>query len=177
MGQAGRVPDRLPPGSADETTVKIYLTTLIKWLSTDPWLQDSLPGHTALSPAEIERKLAIVAGAGNEQQDLDADSLARECARLVVLGGPGSGKTWLARRTARLCAEEALEDLGAGVSIDEVELPLYTTCARLLTEPLGDGIRHAVVASALGLLQISVGRGSSTSCGSCSRNGQRGPCW
>jgi hypothetical protein len=152
IGQLGLVLDRLPPGSADETTVKIYLATLIKWMDTDPWLQDSRPEGSALTPAAIERKLTIVAGPGSEEQDLDADGLASKCARLVVLGGPGSGKTWLARRTARLCAEEALEDLAAGASIDEVELPLYTTCARLLAEPLGDGIRHAVVASALGLL-------------------------
>ena len=69
-----------------------------------------------------------------------------------MLGGPGSGKTWLARRTARLCAEAALEALAAGALLDEVELPLYTTCARLFAAPPGDGIRRAVVASALGLL-------------------------
>ena len=69
-----------------------------------------------------------------------------------MLGGPGSGKTWLARRTARLCAEAALEALAAGAGPDEVELPLYTTCARLAAAPPGDGIRRAVVASALGQL-------------------------
>ena len=57
---------------------------------------------------------------------------------------------WLGARPAY--AKDALDALAAGASIDEVELPLYTTCARLLAEPLGGGIRHAIVASALGLL-------------------------
>ncbi len=69
-----------------------------------------------------------------------------------MLGGPGSGKTWLARRTARLCAEAALDALAAGALPDEVELPLYTTCARLFAAPPGDGIRRAVVVTALGQL-------------------------
>ncbi len=64
----------------------------------------------------------------------------------------GSGKTWLARRTARLCAETALQALAAGAALEEVELPLYTTCARLSEAPPAEGIRRAVVASALGRL-------------------------
>ena len=69
-----------------------------------------------------------------------------------MLGGPGSGKTWLARRTARLCAETALEQLAAGAELQEVELPLYTTCARLSAVPLGEGIRRAIVSGALAQL-------------------------
>jgi len=45
-----------------------------------------------------------------------------------------------------------LDALAAGASPDEVELPLYTTCARLSAAPPSDGIRRAVVASALGQL-------------------------
>ena len=82
------------------------------------------------------------------EEDLDADGLARRCGRLVILGGPGSGKTWLARRTARRCAEDALEVLAAGGTLEEVELPLYTTCSRLFGA--GGDIREAVVSSALG---------------------------
>jgi len=69
-----------------------------------------------------------------------------------VLGNPGSGKTWLARRTARLCAENALNALAAGALPEEVELPLYITCARLSAAPSGEGIRRAVITSALGQL-------------------------
>ncbi len=100
----------------------------------------------------MERKLRITDEDNGGGKDLDADELARTCARLVVLGGPGTGKTWLARRTARLCAETALGALADGADLDEVELPLYTTCSRLTTAAPGEIIRRAVVAAAFGLL-------------------------
>ena len=65
----------------------------------------------------------------------------------MVLGGPGAGKTWLAKRTARLCAEDALEALASGQTLDEVEVPLYTTCSGLYSG-VGE-IRVAAVSSAL----------------------------
>jgi hypothetical protein len=65
----------------------------------------------------------------------------------VILGGPGSGKTWLAKRTVRRCAQDAINALRAGQSADQVELPLYTTCSRLYTAD-GD-IRQAAVSSAI----------------------------
>ena len=84
-------------------------------------------------------------------RDLDADGLAQECQRLVILGGSGSGKTWLAKRTARRRAEDALEDLAADGTLDEVELPLYTTCAHLFSAAAAadKDIREAAVSSAL----------------------------
>ena len=105
-------------------------------------------GGSVLTPAAIERKLRVTAKGRDREQDLDADGLAQQCGRLVILGGPGSGKTWLARRTARRCAEDALEVLAAGGTLEEVELPLYTTCSRLFGA--GGDIREAVVSSALG---------------------------
>jgi hypothetical protein len=152
MGQLERVLDLSPPGPADQGQVAIYLATLIRWLNTDPWPQDSRFGGSVLAPAEVERKLGIAIGDDLSEEYVDADDLARRSARLVVLGGPGSGKTWLARRAARLCAEAALEALAAGSTPDEVELPLYTTCARLSGSPPGENIRRAVVSSALGQL-------------------------
>ena len=152
MGQLARMLDRLPPGPADRGEVAVYLTTLLGWLNTDPWPQDTRFAGPRLTPAAIERRLRIASDRGASRQDLGADDLARQCSRLVVLGGPGSGKTWLAKRTARLCAESSLNALAAGAELDEVELPLYTTCTRLSAAPPGDGIRRAVVASALGQL-------------------------
>lgn len=141
-----QVMDRLPPGPAGLGVVRIYLTTLIDWLSTDPWPRDRRFAGPLLIPAAIERKLRVTI-VGQREQDVDADRLAQQCRRLVLLGGPGSGKTWLAKRTARRCAEDALAALAAGRTPDEVELPLYTTCSQLLRAN-GD-IRTAVVSSAL----------------------------
>ena len=145
MDQLKLVLDRLPEGPAGRGEIAVYLRMLIDWLNTDPWPQD-LDGPV-LTPAAIERKLLITARGPDRGQDLDADGLAQQCARLVILGGPGSGKTWLAKRTARRGAEDALQVLAAGGTLDEVELPLYTTCSRLFGAR-GD-IREAVVSSAL----------------------------
>lgn len=116
------VSDRLPPGPADLGEIKIYLKALIDWLSTDPWPQDPRLGGPVLVPAAIERKLRVRFADGPEERDADADELARRCSRLVILGAPGSGKTWLAMRTARSCAEEALKGLEEGAALDEVAL-------------------------------------------------------
>ena len=149
MDQLKRVLDRLPPGPAQRPEIAVYLRTLIDWLSIDPWPQDRRFGGHNLAPATIERRLRLTdtdtgreAGVG-----VYADDLAERCRRLVILGGPGSGKTWLARRTARRCAERALQVLATGGAVDETELPLFTTCSRLFTAD-GD-IRQAVVSSAL----------------------------
>ena len=39
--------------------VKIYLTTLVNWLNTDPWPRDPRLGGPRLAPAAIERALSI----------------------------------------------------------------------------------------------------------------------
>jgi len=145
---AGRPPQ--PPGPAGCRETAAYLTTLIDWLDTDPWPRDRRFGGPALSPAAIERKLRIIAAGAPDKQVYDADELVQRCRRLVLLGGPGSGKTWLARRTARRCAEEALQALAVGRAADEIMLPLYVTCARLASAD-GD-IREAAVSGAISQL-------------------------
>ena len=125
MDQLKLVLDRSPPGSA------VYLRTLIDWLSTDPWPRDPQLGGPVLTPAATERKLRVTVTGRDRGQDLDADGLAQQCERLVILGGPGAGKIWLARRAARRGAEDALQVLAAGGTLEEVELPLYTACSRL----------------------------------------------
>jgi hypothetical protein len=151
-GQLARVLNRLPSGPADEDDVALYLAALIGWLNSDPWPRHPEFAGPELTPAAIERKLSIAGGGSGFGENLDADELGRQCSRLVVLGGPGSGKTWLAKRTARLCAEAALQALEGGATLEEVELPLYTTCARLSKARPGESSRRAAVASALGHL-------------------------
>lgn len=142
-----QVLDRLPAGPARRGEIAVYLSTLIDWLNTDPWPQDGRFRQHILTPAAIERKLQVAVSGRGVTQDVGADELAQHCDRLVILGGPGAGKTWLAKRMARRCAEAALKSLSEGASLDEVELPLYTTCSRLFTAA-GD-IRSAAVPSAL----------------------------
>ena len=145
------VSDRLTTEPADLNEIRIYLRTLIGWLNSDPWPHDPRLGGPVLTPATIERKLRVSATRGphelEQEQEIDADELARRCSRLVILGGPGSGKTWLAMRTVRICAEEALAGLDGKAALDEVELPLYTTCSRLVSTR-GD-IRQAAASSAI----------------------------
>ncbi|WP_300613471.1 NACHT domain-containing protein [Trebonia sp.] len=136
-----------------------YLNALIDWVSSDPWPQHSRFGGPMLTPAVIERKLRVTVPGQADGQDFDADQMAQQCRRLVVLGGPGTGKTWLAKRIARRSAQKALEALAAGSSLADVELPLYTTCSRLFNA--SGIIREAAVSSALeqlgdlGVFQVS----------------------
>jgi hypothetical protein len=147
MEELKRALGRLPPGPAQRGEIAVYLNTLINRLNADPWPQDRRFGGPVLTPAAIERKLLMSTAGRHGEEELDADALGQHCTRLVILGGPGAGKTWLAKRTARRCAEKALAKLAAGETLDEIELPLYTTCSRLFSAR-GD-IRNAVVSSAL----------------------------
>ncbi len=149
-GRLSRALDRLPPGPAGPGEVAVYLARLAWWLDADPWPQDVRFAGPVLVPSEIERKLRITGAHGEEDQD--ADELSGQCSRLVICGAPGAGKTWLAKRAARRCALAALVKLADGASLGEVELPVFTTCARLMAMPSGDGIRDAIVRSALGQL-------------------------
>jgi hypothetical protein len=182
IGHLDRVLDLLPPGPAHRGEIAVYLTTLIDWLSTDQWPRDRLfePQdrrfeQPALTPAALERKLRMAAMGQASEQDFDANDLAKRCRRLVVLGRPGSGKTWLAKRTVRRCAEDALEALAAGRTLDEIELPLYTTCSHLFGAD-GD-IRHAVVSSALDQLGDLGGSRLSAALRVFSPSGTRRLCW
>ena len=147
MRQFKRVLDRLPPGTACRGEIVVYLKSVIDWVNIDQWPRDRRFGGPVLTPAAIERKLLVSTTSRVGERVTDADALTQACQRLVVLGGPGSGKTWLAKRTTRLCAENAIKALAAGRTVDEVELPLYTTCAHLFN--VGGDVRTAVVSSAL----------------------------
>ncbi|MGH3736767.1 MAG: hypothetical protein ACRDT6_14325 [Micromonosporaceae bacterium] len=98
--------------------------------------------------AALERRLRVRT-IGREpspgDRALSADEALAGQRMLVVLGGPGSGKTWLARRYAREAAHAALLSLEDGADVDQVELPLFTTWDQWTKTP--GGPRQALVAA------------------------------
>lgn len=62
-------------------------------------------------------------------RDLDPIECAAKADRLVVLGGPGAGKSWLARQVARRAAKTGLALLANREPIDRIELPLLVPIA------------------------------------------------
>ena len=86
------------------------------------------PGQQA--PSSLERRLRVRTVDREPSPDdraLTAEEALAGQRMLVVLGGPGSGKTWLARRYAREAAHVALLSLEDGADLDDVTLPLFTT--------------------------------------------------
>ena len=81
------------------------------------------------APSAVEQRLRLRETSdrsGGDPGDLSAAEALEGQRMLVVLGAPGAGKTWLARRYAREAAYLALSELDAGALLDEVELPLLT---------------------------------------------------
>src|SRR5262249_54191268 len=51
--------------------------------------------------------------------------------RAVILGDPGFGKSWLLQYEARRLSRQALTQLDAGATLDEIQLPILTRLADL----------------------------------------------
>jgi hypothetical protein len=99
-------------------------------------------------PSAVERQLLVRTADGETSQspqEMTAEEALAGQRILVVLGGPGSGKTWLARRYAREAAQAALSRLEDGADLNEVELPLFTTWDQW-TKTAG-GTRQSLVAA------------------------------
>ncbi len=141
------------PGVVDKgagrAVLGAYLGALIAWLDADQWPRRRGMGGPRLSATTLEREMRVAASSSLGRQVLSADAVMLRSRRLVILGGAGMGKTWLARRAARLSALEALDGLNRGMSPAEVELPLFTTCAALTAVSSPHGIRDAAVSAAL----------------------------
>jgi hypothetical protein len=102
--------------------------------------------HLDQSQSAVEQRLRVrrtEPSAGDEEMTAE-EALASQ-RMLVVLGKPGSGKSWLARRYAREAAQAALSQLEAGAGLDEVELPLLTTWDQWTKTP--GGTRQSLVAA------------------------------
>ncbi len=126
-------------GYADRDELIRYLRARIREWDFSPWTQGK-------SPSLLERTLQLnTDGTGKL---LPASDALTGAWFLVVLGGPGSGKTWLAQRYAREAAGAALTQLqDPRVDPASVEIPLFTTCAAWAAQP-GGGI-DALAAAAL----------------------------
>ena len=123
----------LTPLSADQVVCEAYLNVVIDELDHDPWTR--MAGGRESSLTSIARRLPVIAradtgyGVGGEQTVTgDALELAARCERLVLLGGPGAGKTWLARRIVIDAAGLALGALTAETDPPTVEIPLFARC-------------------------------------------------
>ncbi len=132
--------------------VSRYLRVLIGDLSHDVWptLRDEPP----LSVVDLERTLTVEVTAApaaapgatptSSPGPASSDHVADTSRHLVVVAGPGAGKTWWAKRQARRAATTALQQLSAGATVSDVEIPLFVTCEAFLTHP-GDPRAAAIV--------------------------------
>ena len=117
-------------GVADRHELIEYLEEWIPKWDYSPWIQGRKWTHDR-RPSQLERTLEI---ADKRRAMSPAEALERIWL-LTVLGGPGSGKTWLAQRLAREAAETALEQLrDPRVDPASVELPLFTTAAKWIEQ-------------------------------------------
>jgi NACHT domain len=132
---------RLPPGPADRAVCNAYLKVVAHELDHDPWTR--MAGGRDSSLTLIAGRLRAAAGPdtgyrseGGYAETADAVKLAARCERIVLLGGPGAGKTWLARRIAIGAAQRAGEQLTAGADLATVEIPLFARCQAVLASGL-----------------------------------------
>ncbi|MFV0452733.1 MAG: NACHT domain-containing protein [Propioniciclava sp.] len=87
---------------------------------------DATPWFGSKRPSEIERRLTCRTR-GEQPRVLEMGEAVELFEHLVILGGPGAGKSWCAHRIAREAALKALDQLLAGVDLGEVAIPLVTT--------------------------------------------------
>lgn len=130
-------------GYADRDELIRYLRARIQEWDFSPWTQGK-------SPSLLERTLQLNTAEGKRELLTASDALTGAWF-LVVLGGPGSGKTWLAQRYAREAAAAALTQLlDPRVDPASVEIPLFTTCAAWAAQPGGgiDALATAALPSA-----------------------------
>ena len=111
------------------------------WTQGRKWTQDRKPSQLertleiadeqkTMSPAKTLKSVSSPNIDYDQQKTMSPAKALEGVWLLAVLGGPGSGKTWLARRLAREAAETALEQLrDPRVDPASVELPLFTTVA------------------------------------------------
>lgn len=129
----------------ERTILSDYLQDLIDRLDTERWPLDPRLGGRRLS---LRRDAIDLPAKDVEHGRLTTASRATGFRRLLVLGGPGAGKTWFLSRATIACSERALADLDAGAELGNVKVPLVATVATLRDQPPGP-IRERIVAACL----------------------------
>lgn len=142
-----RILEERARSSARRSEVAVYLERLIAFVDDDPWPRHSGLADRSLRQSSLEQRLYVQADRPGLESQRSIDAVAREASRLVVLGPPGSGKSWFARRRVRVTAERALRQVREGVELNSIEIPVLTTCARFFSS--SGPVRHAVIASAI----------------------------
>jgi hypothetical protein len=160
IGDVAELPIVAATTPNERRLLEAYLEAVVRDFDEDPWTR--MAGGRASSLTAIAQRLTIVRWSKTREADRDrddvapedADALASQCKRLVVLGGPGAGKTWLARRTAIHAAEVARTALAGEADLETVEIPLFAECAEVLTtkDAIWDAVVRASVARVAHLL-------------------------
>ncbi|MFE7504566.1 NACHT domain-containing protein [Promicromonospora sp. NPDC057488] len=126
-------------GAPTKNQVINYLTTRLADWDRPVWgfqTQITMPRRVHLRPP-------ATSGASGQGRTLsDEDALQRH-EMLVVLGGPGSGKTWLSRSYAREAADRALDSLASGAVLSDIEVPVFVTWDQWSGS--GGGVRESLV--------------------------------
>ncbi|OFT65039.1 hypothetical protein HMPREF3159_01355 [Brachybacterium sp. HMSC06H03] len=97
-------------------------------------------------PSQIERALNVASAEEGDGVLSVGQALARY-EHLVVLGGPGAGKSWLAHRIVRDAAHAARDALRNGSRPQDVEIPILTTWETVRSQPANGSIRSRLLAA------------------------------
>ena len=130
--------------TADMEDLETYLEQRLEAWDTESGIMPR-EGHIR-HPSQIERDLRMT-GAESRSTAITVREALRDSSHLVILGEPGAGKSWLARRIARDAAYAALDALRSGASLDEIEIPLLTTWETLRRQPPVGGLRSRVISA------------------------------
>jgi hypothetical protein len=122
--------------AVEEMLVTGYLARLATALDTDIWTaleRDDSGARVSLTA--IQQHLHVDReNAQPEEGPVPVEELAETCDRLVILGGPGAGKSWAAQRIAINAANTALDKLNTGTALADIELPYFAACSEVLEQ-------------------------------------------
>jgi HEAT repeat protein len=116
------LPRYIPP----ETDV-LHFTTRVR---VREGMRHEPHGQSADDDAETEAE-SVPGGQAAARAVLDWSAFAERADRIVVLADPGMGKSWLLRRETVRLAQAALDVLQAGVSTEEIVIPVPMRCDEL----------------------------------------------